>query len=113
MFSSISVTNLCLYVSVSTCLMGSGRGAEWGAETIKNLGERMRRGGKRGGADGERKHKKLLFLETFLRYFGGAEGSKRERMGRGWVVRKSAFKYEVFHVNSPSARRASPKSCYF
>ena len=32
-FSSISVSNLCLYVSVSTCLMGSVRGADWGAET--------------------------------------------------------------------------------
>ena len=43
-FSSISVSNLCPYVSVSTCLMGSGRWAEWGAETIDNLGERMESG---------------------------------------------------------------------
>ena len=32
-------------------------------------GERMRSGGEWGGADGERPHKKLRFLETFLRYF--------------------------------------------
>ena len=53
----------------------------------------MRKGGRdgeRGGADGDRPRKKLLFLEIFLRYFGeqgGAGGSGwgvDEERGSGW-----------------------------
>ena len=63
--------------------VGSGRGAEWRAATINNCEERMGSGEERKGADGERQHKKLLFLETFLRYFGKQRGADAEGMRSG------------------------------
>ena len=32
---------------------------------------------------------------------------------RAWLLMMGWYIYEAFHVNCPSARRASPKSCYF
>ena len=86
-FSSISVSNLCPYVSVSTFLMGSGRGAEWGAETIDNLGERVSWRERMGIGS----IKNYYFQRHFYVILGSGGGAK----GSGWVVRKSAFNYIV------------------